>query len=462
MDVAGELTERLTNCLQGIEKEMGKERGTATIEDLVRLCLQSNGVEFVPNIGRIYSDLDWSYYLPDGIVVNKHSVGLWENDQHGHKWGYDDVEELKRMIAIVDHLRKNHPGKKVFVLRNNTKSRGPREAFSVEQRKQNALLLATFDHYKKLSKEDADDNVALEYIDYDGESVHTAKAEASGRFSVCRLTSSLSDEEGPGSNTSQAPRPGRAATYFSFDDRLQHLAAYKRLHGHTQVREREDRSLHQFCKRARAARKNPRLKGWKLGYAERMAKLDAMGFDWTERAQVLKESSRRRRVTFSVTVGGSREVVKQWGALVKSFSAEDREIVVDRLVEDGDARRGDGDRLAAAETTALEQADKAETEVEQPQQTTRSGRKCRTDWKSSEQEAERKREKQEYDRKRYLERKVQAKKKKPQAKLSEAERKQKKKEANRKQYLKRKAEKSLAKKRKEAQAKKPPAKKQKK
>ncbi|KAL9180512.1 hypothetical protein ACHAXT_010965 [Thalassiosira profunda] len=102
----------------------------------------------------------------------------------------------------------------------------------------------------------------------------TAADDGDEEVAAALLTFKRSD-----SNMSNTYNPSSLRTYFSFDDRLRQLAAYKRRHGHTQVREREDRSLYRFCKGARAARKQTGKKDMKLN-AERIAKLNALGFDW--------------------------------------------------------------------------------------------------------------------------------------------------------------------------------------
>ena len=64
-----------------------------------------------------------------------------------------------------------------------------------------------------------------------------------------------------------------------FEDRVEELKAYKAEHGHLKVKQRENIRLHEFCRGARAARKTPDKSNRKLT-ADRIAQLDAIGFDW--------------------------------------------------------------------------------------------------------------------------------------------------------------------------------------
>jgi hypothetical protein len=66
----------------------------------------------------------------------------------------------------------------------------------------------------------------------------------------------------------------------SFDERVQALEEYRRTHGNVNVKIHEDNSLVKFCANVRHVRKNI-LKDGKMKLAEeRMATLDALGFEW--------------------------------------------------------------------------------------------------------------------------------------------------------------------------------------
>ena len=65
----------------------------------------------------------------------------------------------------------------------------------------------------------------------------------------------------------------------SFEQRIADLKAYKKKHGHINVKEKEDKSLNGFCLNIRYARNNPDKSNRVLS-DDRIASLDALGFDW--------------------------------------------------------------------------------------------------------------------------------------------------------------------------------------
>ena len=67
----------------------------------------------------------------------------------------------------------------------------------------------------------------------------------------------------------------------TFEQRLSDLHAYRELHGHVNVKEREDKSLYTFCKHTRYARNNPGKSGVVAITDDRIAGLDELGFDWS-------------------------------------------------------------------------------------------------------------------------------------------------------------------------------------
>ena len=69
-------------------------------------------------------------------------------------------------------------------------------------------------------------------------------------------------------------------TAKSFEQRIEDLRAYKEKHGHTNVKEKEDKSLYGYCKNMRLARNNPEKSGLMIINEERIASLDALGFEW--------------------------------------------------------------------------------------------------------------------------------------------------------------------------------------
>jgi len=66
---------------------------------------------------------------------------------------------------------------------------------------------------------------------------------------------------------------------ISFEQRLEDLKTYKLKHGHLNVRKEEDPSLYNFCNSMKTARNNP--SGTRANVSEeRIASLDAIGFEW--------------------------------------------------------------------------------------------------------------------------------------------------------------------------------------
>ena len=66
----------------------------------------------------------------------------------------------------------------------------------------------------------------------------------------------------------------------SFEQRIADLKAYKEKNGHIKVKRSEDKSLYDFCRDMRQARNNPEKSNRALT-DDRVASLDALGFDWT-------------------------------------------------------------------------------------------------------------------------------------------------------------------------------------
>ena len=76
----------------------------------------------------------------------------------------------------------------------------------------------------------------------------------------------------------------------TFDNQMEDLKRYKETHGHVNVSIPEDKSLAQFCTKARYAVKNPG-KGVKLT-GECIAAFDAVGFNWTSQEYVTRSFER--------------------------------------------------------------------------------------------------------------------------------------------------------------------------
>ena len=78
-----------------------------------------------------------------------------------------------------------------------------------------------------------------------------------------------------GANAAPPPAPpGSSKSILTFLDRVDFLKVYKEKHGHFRVRPKEDRHLYDFCYRVRRARREGYLS------EQRVADLDAIGFDW--------------------------------------------------------------------------------------------------------------------------------------------------------------------------------------
>jgi hypothetical protein len=67
----------------------------------------------------------------------------------------------------------------------------------------------------------------------------------------------------------------------SFDERIDDLEKYKRTHGHLNVKRLEDSSLYQFCAGVRHSLKMAEKDGTMKLTVERIVRLDALGFEWT-------------------------------------------------------------------------------------------------------------------------------------------------------------------------------------
>ena len=66
----------------------------------------------------------------------------------------------------------------------------------------------------------------------------------------------------------------------SFDERIDDLEKYKQTHGHLSLKRLEDISLYQFCLGVRHSLKHVEKDGKRKLMVERIARLDALGFEW--------------------------------------------------------------------------------------------------------------------------------------------------------------------------------------
>jgi hypothetical protein len=67
----------------------------------------------------------------------------------------------------------------------------------------------------------------------------------------------------------------------SFNERIEDLEKYKQTHGHLSLKRLEDSSLYQFCLGVRHSLLHDEKDGKRKLTVERIARLDAIGFEWT-------------------------------------------------------------------------------------------------------------------------------------------------------------------------------------
>ena len=72
---------------------------------------------------------------------------------------------------------------------------------------------------------------------------------------------------------------------MSFEQRIEDLLVYKEKHGHVKVKQKEDKSLYEFCRHVRHARNNPEKSDRALT-DDRLASLDALGFEWNRNSSI--------------------------------------------------------------------------------------------------------------------------------------------------------------------------------
>ena len=87
--------------------------------------------------------------------------------------------------------------------------------------------------------------------------------------------------------------PQARGKYKTFDDRMEDLKRYKETHGHVNVSIPVDKSLAQFCVQTRCTRNNPGKSKSKKLTIENIARLDALGFNWTSQEYVTRSFDER-------------------------------------------------------------------------------------------------------------------------------------------------------------------------
>jgi hypothetical protein len=89
----------------------------------------------------------------------------------------------------------------------------------------------------------------------------------------------------------QAPKA--RGKYKTFNERMEDLKRFKETHGHANVSVSEDKSLAQFCAKARCTQKNPGKSKRKQLTNEEIAAFDALDFDWTTQEYVTRSFDER-------------------------------------------------------------------------------------------------------------------------------------------------------------------------
>jgi hypothetical protein len=102
---------------------------------------------------------------------------------------------------------------------------------------------------------------------------------------------------------------GREKT-INFQDRVKALSEYKKKNGHLNVSLADNKSLKDWCSNIRNARNKPAEGKLKLT-ANRIAALDAIGFDWRSETTRTREKS----ISFLDRVDALREYKKENGHL---------------------------------------------------------------------------------------------------------------------------------------------------
>ena len=82
----------------------------------------------------------------------------------------------------------------------------------------------------------------------------------------------------------------------TFAQRILDLQAYKEKHVHVNVKKSDDKSLYGFCSNMRRARKHLEKSNVVL-IDDRIASLDALGFNWSAKEQARKRSFAQRIIT---------------------------------------------------------------------------------------------------------------------------------------------------------------------
>jgi hypothetical protein len=112
----------------------------------------------------------------------------------------------------------------------------------------------------------------------------------------------LRPSDSPGDDADNAPAQNQRLSEKGdqiFQDHVEALREYKEKHGHLSISKKYDKSLKDWCLNIRSARNRPG-KGKMQLTQERIAALDAIGFDWSQkisfidRVQALRQYKEKR------------------------------------------------------------------------------------------------------------------------------------------------------------------------
>ena len=134
-------------------------------------------------------------------------------------------------------------------------------------------------HNTSYSEDDDDDDSDDELL---GQMMYQSSRTAQLLREQAAVAQSSVAEHQIGADAPEITRPQKKKKRIrkSFEQRTAELRAYKEKHGHANVKKSEDKSLYTFCANMRQARNNPG-KSTMLFNEERIASLDALGFEWS-------------------------------------------------------------------------------------------------------------------------------------------------------------------------------------
>ena len=151
----------------------------------------------------------------------------------------------------------------------------------------------------------------------------------------------------------------------SFNDRLEDLKAYKEKNGHLNVKEKDDdKSIYRWCRNIRSARRKPGKGTMKLTQ-ERIAALDAIGFDWRSETT----HTREKGISFIDRVEALRHYKEKTGHL--NVTIEDNKSLYFWCTHIRCARRGTGtmkltaDGIASLDAIGFDWRSETKTRYEQ-------------------------------------------------------------------------------------------------